>query len=79
MPFTVIFGCLELKKRASKIQFPKSIIYSDVVLDKLGQSYKSFVLSKNGESSTHKVSDAHSYWQVAGLQNCKTFELLKSM
>ena len=28
----------------------KNIVYSDVVLDKLGQSYKSFFPSRNAES-----------------------------
>ena len=34
MPSTFIFGCLELKRRTCEIPFPKSIVYSDVVLDK---------------------------------------------
>ena len=40
--YDVHFGCLELKWRSCEIPFPKSIVYSDVVLDKLGQGYESF-------------------------------------
>ena len=47
MPSTFIFGCLELKRRSCKIPFPKSIVYSDLVLDKLGQSCMSFLPRKN--------------------------------
>ena len=42
MPSTFIFGGLKLKVRFYEIPFPKSIVYSDVVLDKLRQRYKSF-------------------------------------
>ena len=34
---TFFFGTLELKRRSCQIQFPKSIVYSDVVLD-VGQT-----------------------------------------
>ena len=47
MPFTLIFGCLELKKRSCQLPFPKSIVCSDVVLDNQGQNYKSFFPGKN--------------------------------
>ena len=61
MPSTFIFGCLELEKRFCEISFPKNVVYSDVVLDKLGQSNKSFFPSKNAESVTLKVADEHSH------------------
>ena len=50
MPSKFIFGCLELKRRSCEIPSPKSIVYNDVVLDKLGQSYESFFPSKNAGS-----------------------------
>ena len=39
MQYRFIFGCLELKKRSCEIPFPKNIVYSDVVLDKLKISF----------------------------------------
>ena len=50
MPFMFIFGCLELKRRFCEIPFPKSIVYTDVVLDKRGKNYKFLFLSKNAKS-----------------------------
>ena len=50
MPSKFIFDRLKIKKRFCDIPFPKTLVYSDVVLDKLGQSYKAFFLSKNAES-----------------------------
>ena len=61
MPSIFIFGRLELKKRSCEIPFLKSIVYSDVVLDKLGLMYTSkiFFLAKNLESQTMTVADGH--------------------
>ena len=42
MPSTLIFGCLELKGRSFEIPFPKSLVYSDEMLGKLGESFESF-------------------------------------
>ena len=50
MPSTLIFDCLEFKRRSCEIPFPKSIVYSVVVLDKLGQSQKIIFSSENAES-----------------------------
>ena len=64
MPSTFIFGCLKLKTRFCEIPFPKSIIYSDVVLSKLGHSYESSFPSQNSESWTPKCADGHFHcWQ----------------
>ena len=49
MPSTFIFGCLELNRRSCENPFPKSIVYSDVELDKLPQTYMSFFPRKNAE------------------------------
>ena len=50
MPSMFFSGCLELKKKSCEIPFPRSIVYNDVELEKLGQSYESFFSSKNAES-----------------------------
>ena len=50
MPSTFIFDCLKSKMRFREIPFPKSIVYSDVNLDKLRQRFKSFIPSINTES-----------------------------
>ena len=42
MASTFIFGWLELKMTFCEIPFPKSIVYSAVVMDKLPQNNKSF-------------------------------------
>ena len=59
MPSTFIFGCLKLKMRFLEIPFPKSIVYSDLALDKLRQRYESFFSIKNAETLTMKVADVH--------------------
>ena len=59
-----IFGCLEVKRRACEIPFAKSIVYSDVELDKRGQSYESFFCSKNAENLSLEIADGHSHWQI---------------
>ena len=64
MPSTFIFVCLKLKNRSCEFPFPKSIVYSDVVVDKLGQRYKSLLPRKNPENKTLKVADGHSQWHV---------------
>ena len=64
MPSTFLLGCLGLKMIFCVIPFPKNIVYSDVVLDKLRQRYKSSFPSKNEENWTLKVTDGHSCWQV---------------
>ena len=55
MQSTFILACLELKRRSCYIPFPKSIVYSDVVLEKVGQSNKSLFPRKNAESQTLKI------------------------
>ena len=61
MPSTFIFGCLKVKIRFHKIPFPKTKVYSDVVLDNLRQKYKSFFFpSKNTKTKTLKVAHRHS-------------------
>ena len=40
------FGCLELQRRPCEVPFPKNKVYSDVMLDKLEQSYRSFLSKK---------------------------------
>ena len=62
MPSTFIFGGLESKKRSWEIPFPKSTVCSDVMLDKVGLSYKSFFPSKNADSLTLKVADGRPHW-----------------
>ena len=47
MPSTFIFGCLELKRRSCEIPFSKTIVYSDALLEKLGEIYKSIFPSRN--------------------------------
>ena len=64
MPSMFIFRCLKLKRRSCKIPFPKSIVYNDVLLEKLGQSCKSFFPSKNAERETLKDAEEHSCRQV---------------
>ena len=59
MPSTFIFGCLELKRRSYEILFPKSIVCCDVVSDKLGQRYMSFIPSKIGESKHLKIAKGY--------------------
>ena len=54
---TFFFGCLELKRRFSEIPFPKSIVLSDLVLDKLRHRYKSFSRSLDEDNSTVNVAD----------------------
>ena len=62
MPSALIFGCLKLKMRFCEIPFPKSIIYSDVVLDKLRQTDESFIPISAAESRTLKVADVLCPW-----------------
>ena len=62
MPSMFIFGCPELKKRFCEIPFPKSIVYSDAVLDNLRQRYKSIFPSKYSESQTLKSADELCPW-----------------
>ena len=50
MPSKSIFDCIKLKMRFCEIPFPKSIVYSDVVLDKQQQRYESFFPSINAET-----------------------------
>ena len=38
MPPTFFFGCQQLKRKSCEIPFPKSVVYSDVLLEKLVQS-----------------------------------------
>ena len=61
MPSTLNFGCLEFQRRSSEIPFPKRVVYGDVMLAKLGRSYKSFFPSENAEIGTLKVADGHSH------------------
>ena len=52
MPFTLIFGCLKLKRRSRENSFSKSLVYCDVMLDKLGQGFTSVFPSKNKNSES---------------------------
>ena len=62
MPSTFVFGCLKLKRRFCEIPFRKSIVYSDVVLDKLRERYKSRLPSINAESCALRIADGFSPW-----------------
>ena len=50
MPSTFIFGSLKLKMRFCELLFPKSVVYSDVVLYKLEQRCQSIYPRKNAAS-----------------------------
>ena len=78
MPSTLIFGCLKLKMRFCEIPFARSIVYSDIGLDKLWQSYKSFFPSKNEHGKLNFESCFRAF-PLAGFEVYKTFELLETM
>ena len=57
---TFYFDCLKLKMRFCGMPFPKSIVYSDVVVGKLLQRYKVFFPGINAGRYTLKVGDGQS-------------------
>ena len=60
MPSTFIFGCLKLKMRFCETPFPKSIVYSNLVLGKLRRAFP----SKYAEGYALKVADGLSLWAL---------------
>ena len=76
MPSTFIFCWLELKWRSCDIPFPKSIVYSDVLLDKLGQVDLVFLSQQNREKlNTENWCRA---FPLVGLKVSQAFELLET-
>ena len=73
----VHFWLPKIEMKFCEIPFPKSIVYSDVVLDKLWQWYKSLFPSKNAE----RKLTCESCWRAfpLGLEIFETFELFGSM
>ena len=71
-PMLVFFCCLQLNRSSCEITFAKSIVHSDIMLTKLGQSYYVFFPDKNSES--REIAVRSSQWQVF-----KTFETLEVM
>ena len=74
MALTFIFCCfcsLQLKMRSCGHPFPKSIVYNDVVLKKLGQSY-----CLSFKSNSLKVAEK---FPLESLEVFKTFNLLWNM